>query len=275
MTDSFYSTLLSYFPELQTHQDILEKNWSEAIESLDVTEREKYLSFLENYKPNNFIKFINFFYFLHSGLLYQKIETQNMVYLELGIRATVTGNPLLKYTTFSYGKFRIHTLYPVKSHRIIQKLFQQEYVSLFQKTVMLDSIFFTRNIYDYLESTLEFVEKIVRHYTKRNIPVTILHFHFYNLDTYIKHLGNTGTLQFLYDMDAALQKELKDHGIPFLVSYKSCLVVTAGKKQEELQESFKNLFLEVQGLYLDYTLYSETITAPHFSLNEILQKINL
>ncbi len=51
--------------------------------------------------------------------------------------------------------------------------------------------------------------------------------------------------------------------------------MSIGARKEIIFERFKNIYIEIKNLVLDYHLYIENLLTPEDSIKEIVQKLNI
>lgn len=269
-------TLLNNSPELQKNKELLEVYWDEALQSLNPEEKNSIISFYKNFYPKSIKEFILYIYFLFSGCFYLLIQYDKKTYYEFGKEFNLLENPLLKKNIFLWKKIEIIAIYPLKGEKHIQNIFLKEFFPLIRKFILNDIKFLYKNSYDYLENTIEFIEKKSRFYLENNIPITLSHFKFENLENYIYYLGNLGIYNFVLELEKFIHSKLKKRDLLVILSYNSFLVMSIGAKKEQIYERFKNIYIEINNLVLDYHFYIETLYSIHDTpIREVFYKLKI
>lgn len=273
--ETILNELWNYAPLLKKYSEELEKNWDEALQNLDTESKDYFINYLEHFSPNSINELIFYFYFLYSGCFYLYIGYLGNTYIEFGKKIDIISNPLLKHNKFLWNSLEIYAVYPYKSQKKIEEIFTKEFFPYVRKILLNDILFLETNIYDYIENTIEYIEKKSKPYLEKNIPVTLTHFKFENLEKYIDYLGNTGIYYFILEIDKSIKSKLKKRDILIILSYNSFLVMSIGARKEIIFERFKNVYIEIKSLVLDYHLYIENLLSPEDSIKEIFHKLKI
>jgi hypothetical protein len=273
--EELLSELWNYAPLLQKYSNELEMYWDEALQDLESNSKDIFINYLNNFSPTSVKELIFYYYFLYSGCFYLHIKYLNQTYLEFGKKIEIIINPLLKHSKFLWNSLEIYAIFPSKSEKMIGEIFAKEFFPFVRKMVLNDILFLKRNIYDYLENTIEFIEKKSKIYLEKNIPVTLTHFKFENLDRYLCYLGNIGSYNFILEIDSYIRSRLKKRDILIILSYNSFLVMSIGARKEIISERFKDVYIEIKSLVLDYHIYIESLLTLDDSVKEILQKLKI
>ncbi|MFN3603210.1 MAG: hypothetical protein ACK4UJ_00725 [Leptonema sp. (in: bacteria)] len=273
--DKILKILMDHSPLIKEHKEELEIYWDQALQLLKFEDKEKLLNYYKNYSPKNIKEFIFYFYFLFSGCFYLLIQYDQKKYLEFGYPIHLLDSPLLKRNLFIWRKLHILAIYPYKSELYIQKIFLKEFFPLIRKMILNDTEINNSNSYDYLENSIEYIEKKSKSYLEKNIPVTLSHFKFENLENYIYYLNNSGIYNFVLELEKFIHSKLKKRDLLIILSYNSFLVMSIGVKKEQIYERFKNIYIEINNLVLDYHFYIETLYSIHDPIREIFYKLKI
>ncbi len=157
--EELINELFSRSPSLKKYFNELETNWDEVLQDLEENLKNSFFDFVYNYKPISMIQFIIFFYFLYSGCIYLIINYDGMTYIELGKKVKILENPLLKQSKFQWNTLDIYAIFPLKSEKIIQEIFKKEFFPFIRKMILNDVIFLQTNFYDYIQNTINFIDK--------------------------------------------------------------------------------------------------------------------
>ncbi len=273
--EELLNELCNHTPLLKKYCSELELYWNEVLQDLEYNSKEYFINYLNNFSPTSVKELIFYYYYLYSGCFYLHIKYLDQTYIELGKKIEIITNPLIKHSKFLWNSLEIYAIYPSKSEKMIGEIFAKEFFPFVRKMVLNDIISIRSNIYDYLENTIEFIEKKSRIYLEKNIPVTLTHFKFENLARYLRYLGNIGSYNFILEIDSYIRSRLKKRDILIILSYNSFLVMSIGARKEIIFERFKDVYIEIKGLVLDYHIYIESLLKPDDSVKEIIQKLNI
>ncbi|MFN3245463.1 MAG: hypothetical protein ACK42K_02065, partial [Leptonema sp. (in: bacteria)] len=94
-------------------------------------------------------------------------------------------------------------------------------------------------------------------------------------DRYLCYLGNIGSYNFILEIDSYIRSRLKKRDILIILSYNSFLVMSIGARKEIIFERFKDVYIEIKSLVLDYHIYIESLLTLDDSVKEILQKLKI
>lgn len=273
--ENIINDLWNYSPLLKKYSEELEIYWDEALQDLESNIKETYIHYMNHFTPLSIIELIFYFYYLHSGCFYLHIKYLDKTYIDLGKKIDIITNPLLKHNKFFWNSLEIYAIYPLKSEKLIAEIFSKEFFPLVRKIILNDVLFLETNFYDYIENTIQYIERISRPYLEKNIPVTLTHFKFNFLENYLSFLGNAGTYDFILEIDKSIRSKLKKRDILIILSFNSFLVISIGARKEVIFERFKDVYFEIKNLVLDYQLYIENLLTPEDSFKEIFHKLKI
>lgn len=260
---------------VNAHKKELENNWDECLQLLKSEEKDTLILLYKYYIPKTTKELILFLYFLFSGCFYLLILFNKKKYIEFGINLNLLENPFLKKNVFEWKKIEILAIYPYKSEDIILKIFTKEFFPLIRRLILNDAEISYSSSYDYLENTINFIEKKSKSYLEKNIPVTLSHFKFENLENYIFYLRNLGIYNFILALENFIHSKLKKRDLLVILSYNSFLVMSIGAKKEQIYERFKSIYIEINNLVLDYHFYIETLYSIHDPIREVFFKLKI
>ncbi len=260
---------------INKNKEELEMHWDESLQLLNPEQKEILLLQYKYFMPKTTKELILFLYFLFSGCFYLLILYNKKKYFEFGLKTNLLENALLKKNMFEWKKIQIFAIYPYKSEAIILEIFAKEFFPLIRRFILNDAQILYSNSYDYLENTIHFVEKRSKPYLQKNIPVTLSHFKFENLENYIYYLRNLGIYNFVLDLENFIHSKLKKRDLLVILSYNSFLVMSIGAKKEQIYERFKSVYIEIYNLVLDYHFYIETLYTVNDSVREVFFKLKI
>ncbi len=262
-------------PLLKQYQNELEIHWDEALQSLEKDLKDFYINYLNDYQPINIYQFILFYFFLFSGIFYLNISYQNRNYIELGKKINILENPLLKQKKFEWNSLEVYSIFPLKSENYLNEIFKKEFFPFLRKVILNDTLFLDSNIYDFIENTINYIERKSKPYLEKGTPITLTHFKFEHLEKYIDYLKNLGIYNFVLEIDKYIRSKLKKRDLLIILSYNSFLVMSIGARKEIIYERFKDIYIEIKNVVLDYHLYIENLLGPEDSIKEILFKLKI
>lgn len=262
-------------PLLKQYQNELETNWDEVLQNLEKDLKDYYINYLNDYKPENLYQFILFYFFLFSGIFYLNINYLDKNYIELGKKINILENPLLKQKKFEWNRLEVYSIFPMKSEQYLNEVFKKDFFPFLRKVILNDTVFLETNIYDFIENTINYIEQKSKPYLEKGIPITLTHFKFENLEKYIDYLKNLGIYNFVLEIDKYIRSKLKKRDLLIILSYNSFLVMSIGARKEIIYERFKDIYIEVKNVVLDYHFYIENLLGPEDSLKEILFKLKI
>ncbi len=255
--------------------EFLENNWDEVLQLMNPEEKEAFKNQIMNFKIKSILDLTIYMYFLFSGCIYLIIIYKNNIVFEIGKKLNLLENPLLKQNHFRWKEIEINVIFPEKSTKIIEELFRKEFFPFIRKTILNHLHYIETNYFDFVGNTIQFIQKRIRPYLQKNIPVTITHFKFENLSNYLENSGNYAIFDFIMEIDKYLRSKLKKRDLLIIFSYDSYLVLSINAKKEVIFERFNNLYIEIKNIVLDYHFFIETLYSENDSLYEIFYKLDI
>lgn len=262
----------------ESHTKEIEVSWNQVLNTLSQTEREKYLQFLRNHglrKQDLRRPYLYqlYHFFLYSGCLHGAIYYRDRPVFYFGIE--LSGQPGVVDFEITAREIRIETMIPESTAELSREILRKKLLPAAIRYIPSDSSFNPGNCFDYIEPIQRFVKKRIQRSLQNNQPVTIAHFAFQDLRTYFFNSGEFWTREVIHEIRESIQNAAQNRDLILTITPHSYVVLSPGSTQDQFEERYESLYVEVKSLILDYELFTHEIQSSDESIAEVFHKIKI